>query len=381
MAARTKSGRSARSARAGRSRRPRAGKSSLDTYRAKRDFTRTKEPSGGQGVEKSDRLRFVIQRHAARRLHYDLRLELDGTFKSWAVTRGPAREPGEKRLAVHVEDHPLEYGDFEGTIPQGEYGGGTVQLWDRGYWAPEPGESAQRSLESGELRFVLEGERLAGRWVLVRLKDEKNWLLIKRRGDAASTSGLHPGLPDDCSVASGRTLAQIAAGEGPAPRPFMMPGRRGARDAVWRSNREPQEAPRVRSSAATGNGGSGRAARRSRSRRASANPPPDFVPPQLCRLVDRPPSGAGWVHEIKFDGYRLQLRVADGSSRLKTRRGLDWTEKFRTIAEEASELPDCLIDGEAVALDERGTPSFPLLQAALSANDTRAVVYFAFDLL
>lgn len=356
----------------------------LDAYRAKRDFSRTREPSGGGGVVRSDRLRFVIQRHAARRLHYDLRLELDGAFKSWAVTRGPSLEPGEKRLAVQVEDHPLEYGDFEGTIPQGEYGGGTVQLWDRGYWAPEPGESAQQALESGELRFVLEGERLAGRWVLVRLKEQKNWLLIKRRGDAAAASGLHPGIPDDCSVASGRTLAQIAAGEGPAPRPFMMPGRRGARDAVWRSAHaaHADRADRARAPSAP-NAPAADTARRSASpvRRASAHPPPDFVPPQLCRLVERPPPGAGWVHEIKFDGYRLQLRVAGGSAQLKTRRGLDWTEKFRAIAEEASGLPDCLIDGEAVALDEHGAPSFPLLQAALSANDTRSIVYFAFDLL
>ncbi|HXS26632.1 MAG TPA: DNA ligase D [Steroidobacteraceae bacterium] len=371
MARKARPARGSRSTRKAGSRRHKA--EPLDTYRAKRDFTRTSEPSGGSGVAQSERLRFVIQRHAARRLHYDLRLELDGTFKSWAVTRGPSVNPGEKRLAVHVEDHPLEYGDFEGTIPKGEYGGGTVQLWDRGYWAPEPGEAAQQALESGELRFVLEGERLAGRWVLVRLREEKNWLLIKRRGDPAGASGLQPDLPDDCSVASGRAMAQIAAGDDPAPRPFMMPGRRGSRDAVWRSNREPVRATRAQ---APSSGGS-----RFRARRTRAEPPPDFVPPQLCRLVERPPSGPGWVHEIKFDGYRLQLRVAGGSVQLRTRRGLDWTEKFGAIADDARNLPDCLLDGEAVALDERGTPSFPLLQAALSANDTRNIVYFAFDLL
>ncbi|HYK25082.1 MAG TPA: DNA polymerase ligase N-terminal domain-containing protein, partial [Steroidobacteraceae bacterium] len=385
LATGARSGRAAHSARAARRRTSRKARGNgragrLDAYRAKRDFTRTREPSGDRGVQKAKRLRFVVQRHAARRLHYDLRLELDGTFKSWAVTRGPSVEPGEKRLAVQVEDHPLEYGDFEGTIPKGEYGGGTVQLWDRGYWAPEPGESAQDALESGELRLLLEGQRLAGRWVLVRLRDRKNWLLIKRRGDPANTTRLDPELPDDCSVASGRTMAQIAAGDDPAPQPFMMPGRRGARDAVWRSNREAEPAPRAqvpRAQAPVVSRGAGK----SRSRRARADPPPQFVPPQLARLVARPPSGTGWVHEIKFDGYRLQLRVAGDSVQLKTRSGLDWTQKFRTIAEDARSLPDCLLDGEAVALDARGTPSFALLQAALSASDMRNVAFFAFDLL
>ena len=366
----------------------------------------TSEPPGGRGLAKSTRLRFVIQRHAARRLHYDLRLELDGAFKSWAVTRGPPLAPGDKRLAVEVEDHPLEYGDFEGTIPQGEYGGGTVQLWDRGYWAPEPGESPQRALEQGELRFTLEGERLRGRWVLVRLRDEssrrsggrRNWLLIKRRGDEASgsksdaASQSSGALPEDYSVASGRTMAQIAAGEGPAPRPFMMPGRRGAPNAVRRSDRGTERIPagrtedarvgarrkRMAASARVSVRSRGKSRAKSRSR---ADPFPAFVPPQLCRLVERPPSGPGWAHEIKFDGYRMQLRIEEGEVELKTRRGLDWTAKFPIIAAEARKFPDCLIDGEAVALDDRGAPSFPRLQAALSANDTSSVVFFAFDLL
>src|SRR6185312_16607682 len=199
----------------------------LSTYRAKRDFSRTTEPSGSGRVAPSTRLRFVIQKHAARRLHYDLRLELDGVFKSWAVTRGPSLDPADKRLAVEVEDHPLDYGDFEGTIPQGEYGGGTVQLWDRGFWAPEGNMAPQESLKSGELKFVLAGERLQGSWVLVRIKNNRyggkrtHWLLIKHR-DGSARAGGGDALPaEDRSVASGRTLKQIAAGIGKPPSPFM----------------------------------------------------------------------------------------------------------------------------------------------------------------
>jgi bifunctional non-homologous end joining protein LigD len=207
----------------------RTAKRTLKAYRAKRDFRRTLEPSGSHGASASPKLRFVIQKHAARRLHYDLRLELDGVFKSWAVTRGPSLNPADKRLAIEVEDHPLEYGDFEGTIPQGEYGGGTVQLWDRGYWEPDAGESPQRALAAGELRFTLHGERLRGRFVLVRIRNPREggrrseWLLIKRRGDEVDTAA--GALPEDRSVASGRTMQTIAAGDGPAPRPFLTRSR------------------------------------------------------------------------------------------------------------------------------------------------------------
>jgi bifunctional non-homologous end joining protein LigD len=203
----------------------------LSHYRAKRNFSKTSEPRGEDRIASAvGARRFVIQKHAARRLHYDFRLELDGVFKSWAVTKGPSLDPRDKRLAVEVEDHPLEYGDFEGTIPQGEYGGGTVQLWDRGLWTPVPGKSAQAALKSGELKFLLAGERLQGEWVLVRMKRDRtggkrtNWLLIKRNDDYARKNARSL-LSKDRSVASGRSMAQIAMGKGARPRPFMAAAR------------------------------------------------------------------------------------------------------------------------------------------------------------
>src|SRR5262245_28063395 len=200
----------------------------LATYRSKRDFSRTAEPSGAAAVPASSRLRFVIQKHAATRLHYDFRLELDGVFKSWAVTRGPSLDPKDKRLAVEVEDHPLAYGDFEGTIPGGEYGGGTVLLWDRGYWQPEGGQSPHEGLREGNLKFTLDGEKLSGGWVLVRLRNDRdggkrnNWLLIKHRDDEARDGHGDVILGEDRSVASGRELDEIAAGKGRGPTPFML---------------------------------------------------------------------------------------------------------------------------------------------------------------
>src|SRR5215212_1228460 len=200
----------------------------LSTYRSMRDFSKTAEPSGERTVAASRQLRFVIQKHAARRLHYDLRLELGGVFKSWAVTRGPSLDPADKRLAVEVEDHPLDYGDFEGTIPQGEYGGGTVQLWDRGFWLPEGNRSAEEQLAKGELKFVLAGERLQGGFVLVRMRHDRNggkrtnWLLIKHRDEFAKEGKANDILDADQSVASGRSMDQIAAGKGRGPKPFML---------------------------------------------------------------------------------------------------------------------------------------------------------------
>ncbi len=212
----------------------------LSDYQAKRDFNRTSEPRGGATAKSGPRLRFVVQKHAATRLHYDFRLELDGVFKSWAVTKGPSLDPTVKRLAVEVEDHPLEYGDFEGTIPKGQYGGGTVELWDRGFWSPE-GMAAEDGLAKGDLKFTLQGERLHGSWVLVRIRRNRdgdkrvNWLLIKHRDEFAREGDDDALLADDRSVASGRTMADIEAGKGHAPEPFIGKAAAVAKDAVWDS--------------------------------------------------------------------------------------------------------------------------------------------------
>jgi bifunctional non-homologous end joining protein LigD len=344
-------------------------KPALSVYRAKRNFSKTDEPSGQSRVAPSPRLRFVVQKHAARQLHYDLRLELDGVFKSWAVARGPSLDPADKRLAVEVEDHPLDYGDFEGTIPKGEYGGGTVQLWDRGYWGPEGDKSPQDALAGGELKFTLDGERLHGSWVLVRMRGDRyggkrtNWLLIKHRDASAKPGDGDELLKEDRSVASGRTMKQIADGTGKRPTSFMLATAKAARaDAVWTVKAPAKPSPLGREPVLVAK-------------------MPNFVEPQLAKLADRPPEGSGWAHEVKLDGYRAQVSVIHGASRIRTRTGLDWTDRFAAVAKDAEVLPDCLIDGEVVALDERGLPSFGALQAALSENRSEDLVYFAFDLL
>ena len=221
-------------------------KKKLSEYRAKRDFEKTAEPAGKAAVRSAEYPRFVIQKHDATRLHYDLRLEVDGVFRSWAVTKGPSLDPHDKRLAVEVEDHPLDYGDFEGTIPKGEYGGGTVMVWDRGVWAPESDKSAAEELRDGELKFALAGTKLKGSWVLVRMKHDRtggkrtNWLLIKHRDDWARDADADKLLKKDRSVASGRTMGQIARGEGNAPQSFMLSKsktRLAKPDAVWHSSK------------------------------------------------------------------------------------------------------------------------------------------------
>ena len=353
----------------------------LSTYQAKRDFTKTAEPRGETSIVATDRRRFVIQKHAATRLHYDLRLELDGVFKSWAVTRGPSLDPADKRLAVEVEDHPLEYGDFEGTIPKGQYGGGTVQLWDRGYWEPEGDRTPEEAFANGDLKFVLDGERLHGSWVLVRMKWDRsggkrtNWLLIKHRDEFAQDGNGEAILAEDRSIASGRPMATIAAGKGRGPKPFMLAAK-NASDAVWDSNKGTAAEARRKGLSTSRSVEAGPATSPERSA-----PLPDFIAPQLCQSVSRPPTGTGWLHEIKFDGYRVQLRVQNGEVSLKTRKGLDWTAKFRVIAEEAASLPDSIIDGEIVALDENGAPNFAALQAALSEQSTDDLVFYVFDFL
>ena len=332
----------------------------LSRYRAKRDFGKTAEPSGSSPLASSDLLRFVIQKHDATRLHYDLRLEIDGTFKSWAVTRGPSRDPADKRLAVEVEDHPLQYGDFEGPIPKGEYGGGTVMVWDRGFWTLEGGKSAAAALASGELKFALHGQKMKGSWVLVRMAHDRNggkrtnWLLIKHKDEFAGKGDGAALLAEDTSVASGRTMEEIATGTGRKPAAFMT-----KRPPTKRAPAAPADAAGKSKSPAM----------------------PIFVEPQLCTPADRPPDGDNWVHEIKFDGYRIQLRVENSKATLKTRKGLDWTSVFPKIAAMAARLSDCIIDGEIVALNGDGTPDFAALQGALSEGKTDQLVYFAFDLL
>jgi bifunctional non-homologous end joining protein LigD len=355
-------------------------KSKLALYQQKRNFRKSAEPSGeAKNIAPAKYPRFVMQKHAARRLHYDLRLEADGVFKSWAVTKGPSLDPKDKRLAVETEDHPLDYGDFEGTIPKGEYGGGTVMLWDRGFWAADG--DAEKALRKGELRFTLVGEKLQGSFVLVRLRRDRergkrtNWLLIKRHDGYEREGDGEAILEQDRSVASGRTMDEIAAGKGRRPKPFMLGKVNSFKaDAIWHSNRNGSaRKPAASLPAAKAN--------LQRLVRKSGVSMPNFIPPQLCKSVSRPPVGAEWVHEVKLDGYRMQLRVEEGATVMRTRKGLDWTAKFAAIADAARSLSDCIVDGEVVALDHNGAPDFSTLQAALSEGRSGDLVYFVFDLL
>ena len=313
----------------------------LGTYRHKRDFGRTPEPRG----EVSGRSlpgRFVIQKHDARRLHYDFRLEHAGVLKSWAVPKGPSLDPAEKRLAVETEDHPLDYGDFEGVIPAGEYGAGPVLVWDRGRWFPAG--DVERGLRDGKLEFRLEGERLRGRWTLVRMRrDERgraNWLLIKGRDDEARSGASAEVVARwDDSVLTGRDIGAIRSGTPPPGEPSTVGGAREA-------------------------------------------PIPRRPSPQLATLVKTPPSGEGWLHEPKLDGYRLLVRIEDGEITSLTRAGNDWTDRFPGIAEAAARLrcQSAILDGEAVILDRRGISRFESLQRAISAGGAD-VLLVAFDLL
>lgn len=352
-------------------------KRKLATYRAKRDFRKTSEPSGQASIQPAEYPRFVIQKHDATRLHYDLRLEVGDVFKSWAVTRGPSLDPADKRLAVEVEDHPLDYGDFEGTIPKGQYGGGTVMLWDRGFWVPEGNMDPAKALSQGELKFILAGEKLHGSWVLVRMRHDRmggkrtNWLLIKHKDEFATDAKAPSVLDKDHSVASGRTMDQIAAGKGKGPKPFLALGAPASDpSAIWNSKpRQQKSPPRLP--------GAPKKARKAFKAKAM----PQFVAPQLCKAVSHAPSGDTWVHEVKLDGYRMQLRIERGKAALRTRKGLDWTPKFSAIAKVAAALPDAILDGEVVALGDHGETDFSALQAALSEGRSQNLVYLAFDLL
>ena len=350
-------------------RRKKSAKENLARYRAKRKFDITPEPSGGGPTTGGNS--FVVQKHAARRLHYDFRLELDGVLVSWAVPKGPSVDPADKRLAAHVEDHPVDYGGFEGTIPQGQYGGGTVMLWDRGTWEPQDGEDPREGYRKGRLKFILHGERMKGGWTLVRMgprgqeRNSDNWLLIKER-DSAARPGEGTLLVDKGmkSVASGRTMDQIA----------NAPDR-----AVWHSNRTDDDKPAPKRAATK------KAATPAGTRAAGVKrgPLPDFIPPTLATLVDRPPNGEQWLHEIKIDGYRIFARRRRGKVTLLTRNALDWTGRFKPIAEAVAKLPggDLALDGEVAVLDQNGGSSFAALQDALSRGETKAMRYIVFDLL
>jgi bifunctional non-homologous end joining protein LigD len=363
--------------------------SRLSSYYARRDFSKTPEPSGQNTILPSEIRRFVVQKHAASHLHYDFRLEVDGVLKSWAIAKGPSMDPHEKRLAIEVEDHPLDYGDFEGTIPKGQYGGGAVLLWDRGYWLPNASDPAA-AISKGKLKFVVEGERLHGEFVLIQIRNRRagdkknNWLLIKHRDEFARDNDGDALLAEDRSVASGRTMADIAAGKGESPNPFILTDNNHAQpDATWNTNKAKDM--KLRASKAAGRKRARRASSSKRvsgkSRARAVHLMPEFIAPELCKLVEQPPSEAGWVHEVKFDGYRIQARVEDGQVVLRTRRALDWTRKFVPIVRAAASLPNGIYDGEIVALDKKGVPDFGILQAALAEEKADDLIYFVFDLL
>lgn len=340
----------------------------LAKYRSKRHFDQTPEPAPGRKAAAGG-ARFVVQKHDARRLHYDFRLELDGTMKSWAVTRGPSLDPADRRLAVHVEDHPIAYNDFEGTIPKGQYGGGTVMLWDRGEW--EPMGDPRKGYAQGKLKFQLHGEHLNGGWMLVRMrgrdfdKGHDNWLLIKERDKFAKPGDGERLLARVTkSVASGRTMAQLAAGK-PA-------GKKAAPKSDPPAPKRPAKtSPPGKNTALSAVPG------------AKRGPLPDFVAPELATLVDRPPKGEGWVHEIKIDGYRAYCRRDGDEVRFLTRTGLDWTRRFRTLVNSVKSIPapQFALDGEITVLDGDGVSSFSALQEAQSADDQRPLTFLVFDLL
>ena len=303
---------------------------SLSTYWKKRDFKVTAEPRG-EVARAGKRLSFVIQKHAASRLHYDFRLELDGTLKSWAVPKGPSLDPRVKRMAVHVEDHPMSYAGFEGVIPKGQYGAGTVIVWDRGTWEPvgDPAEGYRK----GKLKFDMHGEKIRGRWNLVRMRARANerqepWLLIKEDDEEAKSAAeydITEALPDSV----------LKAGS---------------------------EGPRALS--------------------APRSPLPLALSPQLATLVDAPPAGDGWIYELKFDGYRLLARIDGDDVRLFTRNGNDWTSRLKTLRDEVRSLglPSAWIDGEIVVMNAKGIPDFQALQGAFDSAKTNDIVYFVFDL-
>ena len=342
----------------------------LETYRAKRDFKRTKEPLGRLGSGPSSR-RYVVQKHVASHLHYDFRLELDGVLLSRAVPKGPSLDPAVKRLAMQVEDHPVEYAGFEGTVPAGEYGGGTVMLWDEGTWSAEG--DARAAYLKGHLKFSLEGGRLRGAWSLLRTsgskfagKDDRNaWLLIKGSDAAARPGGI--AITDEAtdSVRSGRTMKAIAA-NGDHVRPLTRRAAQNEAAVVPAPGRA-----KVRATDA-----------KARARPGMAATLPAYLQPMLATLASNAPAGDEWMHEIKYDGYRMLARIANGRCRLFSRNGKDWSAMFEAVAHDLAtiELRNAWIDGEVVVMDQQGRSRFQMLQNALTVPAAAPFMFFAFDL-
>lgn len=384
----------------------------LERYRSMRDFHITAEPRGGRGSSRpGPELPFVVQKHAATRLHYDFRLGWHGVLKSWAVTKGPSYNPADRRLAVEVEDHPMEYGGFEGTIPKGQYGGGTVMVWDFGNWKPLG--DVDRGLAEGHLKFELNGKKLHGRWALVRMHgprerpDKPNWLLIKDRDEFARGPG-DPCITDEAteSAITHRSLEQIAAnadsvwdsvkgfqsGAGAAaPKAASSTARASDRSPARKSGKA-AESPKERPAAEKGSKAQSSTESRLAASRLLESAPresfPGFIDPQLAQQTAGAPQGSDWIHELKLDGYRIQIHIRTGktgrrSATLYTRKGLDWTARMPEIAQAAAQLPvqSAILDGEVVALDKHGIANFADLQAAFQEGRAKFLNYFAFDLL
>jgi bifunctional non-homologous end joining protein LigD len=360
-----------RQVRKGRTKRP-SNPDPLARYKEKRDFQKTAEPGGKRGRLRKRQLSYVIQKHDATRVHYDFRLEWKGTLMSWAIPKGPSENPGDKRLAVHVEDHPVEYGSFEGTIPQGEYGGGTVMLWDRGTWEPqEESADVEAALEKGKLAFLLHGERLKGKWALVRLrkrspKDKDNWLLIKELDGYVDREHMPTAEREFTSVKTGRAMNEIAQGK-----------KLGAK--VWHSHKPARGGPKGDPEILAL---SGERQRLGGKRSGKKIAPPPFVAPELATLVDAPPDGNDWLHEIKYDGYRAVTSIGDDKVVVRTRSGLNWTDKFASLVPALGALrcDSALLDGEIAVTDAQGRTDFGALQNALSEGKGQ-LVYYLFDLL
>lgn len=353
----------------------------LARYRSMRNFDITEEPSGRPGKTDAGKgLPFCVQKHAASHLHYDFRLGWNGVLKSWAISKGSSYVTADKRLAVQVEDHPMEYGGFEGIIPKGQYGGGTVMLWDQGTWEPQPGHTdIDAGLRDGSLKFVLHGTKLKGKWALIRMggkwaKEKKpNWLLIKEHDEFERKQDEEPvteSEPD--SVVTGRSIEEIARHEDHV---WNSKDTRSGNKAWFRQKSRDDDEPRV-VKAPSGD-------LQKQIKGLPTERQPQFLAPQLAQMAETPPSGSGWLHELKLDGYRMQARKDGKQVRMLTRTGLDWTDRVRTVANEIAKLAveKVSLDGEVVVVAPNGTTNFADLQASMQEGAKHDLTYFAFDLL